>query len=146
MTPKPILKSKQWTVKKQNHYKPGFVYIFHDPLAVLAKGITMCKVGLSGKPKRRRYYLSQEYQSDLIIKTIAPTMNMRVTEILIHKMFEKHNVLRQRGLDGYTEWFAVNFLRILQMQVSLYLVAAAVNFVYFVVAIVIIWTIFQLLF
>jgi hypothetical protein len=132
--PKPILRSERTPkkIKKQNHYRRGFVYIFHDPLVVLAKDITMCKVGLSGKPKRRRYYLSEEYQSNLIIKAIAPTMNMRVTEILMHKLFEKHNVLREQGLDGYTEWFQVNFLRILVMQISLYLVAALVNFAYFV--------------
>jgi hypothetical protein len=68
--PNPILRSEKTPkkIKKQNYYRPGFVYIFHAPLVVLAKDITMCKVGLRGKPKRRRYYLSEEYQSNLIIK------------------------------------------------------------------------------
>ncbi|MEG4503880.1 GIY-YIG nuclease family protein [Microcoleus sp. F6_B4] len=146
--PKPILKLERIPkkIKKQNHYKPGFVYLFHDPLAVITKGVTLCKAGLSGKPKRRRYYLSQEYQSDLIIKAIAPTMNMRLTEILIHKIFQKHNVLRQQGLDGYTEWFAVDFLRIIQMQTLLYLVAIAVNFLYLVVVVLMTLTLVQILF
>lgn len=148
LVPKPILRGDRIPkkIKKQNHYRPGFVYIFHDPLAVLAEDITMCKVGLSGKPERRRYYLSEEYQSNLIIKAIAPTMNMRLTEILMHQIFKKHNVLRERGLDGYTEWFAVNFLRIIQMRVSLYLVAIAVNFLYLVVVVVMILTIVQIVF
>lgn len=152
--PKPILKSERIPkkIKKQNHYKPGFVYLFHDPLVVVTKGVTLCKAGLSGKPKRRRYFLSQEYQNNLIIKAMAfrpasyaPTMNRRVTEVILHKMFEKHNVLRQQGLDGYTEWFAVDLLRIVQMQVSLYLVAILVNLLYLVVIAVMIMTIVQLI-
>lgn len=144
--PKPILRGERIPkkIKKQNYYKPGFVYIFHDPLAVLAEGITMCKVGLSGTPKRRRYYLSEEYQSNLIIKAIAPTMNIRLTEIVMHQILKKHNVLRKQGLDGYTEWFAVNSLRIIQMRPSLYLVAIAINFLYLVVVVVIILMIVQI--
>ncbi len=146
--PNPILRSERTPkkIKKQNHYRPGFVYIFHDPLAVLAKDITMCKISLSGKPKRRRYYLSEEYQSNLIIKAMAPTMNMRLTEIFMHQIFKKHNVLRERGLDRYTEWFAVNFLRIIQMRVSLYVVPIGVNFVYLVVVVVMILTLVQIVF
>lgn len=144
--PKPILRGERIPkkIKKQNYYKPGFVYIFHDPLAVLAEGITMCKVGLSGTPKRRRYYLSEEYQSNLIIKAIAPTMNIRLTEIVMHQILKKHNVLRKQGLDGYTEWFTVNSLRIIQMRPSLYLVAIAINFLYLVVVVVIILMIVQI--
>jgi hypothetical protein len=135
--PKPILKSERLLkpkqpMKKQNHYVPGFVYVFHDPLAMQGKGITMCKIGLSRTPKRRRYFLSDTYKSNLIIKAIAPTMNMRLTEILMHKIFASHQRIRTRGLDEYTEWFHVNFFRIKQMQISLYLVAALVNLAYFV--------------
>jgi hypothetical protein len=132
--PKPILRSEKTPkkIKKQNHYRPGFVYIFHDPLAVLAKDITMCKIGLSRKPKRRRYYLSDTYGSDLKIMAIAPTINMRLTEILMHKIFASHQRIRTRGLDGYTEWFHVNFFRIKQMQITLFAVAALVNLAYFV--------------
>jgi len=50
------------------------------------------------------------------------------------------------GLDGYNEGFAVNFLRIIQMRVSLYLVAIAVNFLYLVVVVVMILTIVKIVF
>jgi hypothetical protein len=132
MTPKPILKSQRTVKKKkQNHYVPGFVYIFHDPLAMRGEGMTMCKIGLSRTPKRRRYFLSDTYKSNLKIKAIAPTMNMRLTEIL-HKIFASHQRIRTRGLDGSTEWFQVNFFRIKQMQITLFAVAALVNLAYFV--------------
>jgi len=180
MKPKPILKPNR-TVKKQNHYVPGFVYIFHDRQAMQGQG--MCKIGLSRTPRRRRYYLSETYESDLKIKAITPTMNMRLTEILMHKIFDiavlkkvryalcpmpyalcpllsalcpvvphlsekgyRHHALRTRGLDGYTEWFQVNFLRILLMEISLYLVAAAVNFAYLLAATMMMLTIVRVVF
>jgi len=92
----------------------------------------MSKIGLSRTPRRRRYYLSGTVESNLKIMAIAPTMNMRLTEILMHNIFAGHQDARAPGLDGYTEWFHVNFFRIKQMQISLYLVAALVNLAYFI--------------
>jgi hypothetical protein len=111
LTPKPILRSSpeynyyrgmQWVKKKkQSHYRPGFVYIFQDYQAIRGEGVTMCKIGLSRTTKRRRYFLSLEYQSNLEIKAIVPTFNMRLTEVLTHQIFKKHNVLRKQRLDVY---------------------------------------------
>ena len=122
-TPKPILRHQR-KPKRQNHYVPGFVYIFQDS--------NLCKIGLSRKPKQRRYYLSQEYKTDLQIRAIVPTFNMRLTELWMHKIFEDSHVYRTKGLDGYTEWFQVNYLRVKQIQIMLFVVATIVNFAYFI--------------
>ena len=118
--------------KKRNDYVPGFVYIFHDTKAIQGKGITMCKIGLSRTPRLRRHFLSLEYGSNLEIRAIAFTMNMRLTEILMHQIFAASHKLRTQGLDGYTEWFQVTYMRIKLMQISLFAIAVIVNFAYFV--------------
>lgn len=110
---KPILRNDR---KKliPNHAKPGFVYIFRDNQAGL------CKIGLSRTPKRRRYYLSREYQSPLQIMAIAPTLNMKFTERLMHQMFARYHQYRSPGLDGFTEWFKLSTIRTLIAQITLY--------------------------
>jgi hypothetical protein len=120
--PKPKLKvpGQVRLKKKRNDYMPGFVYIFHDTKAIRGKGITMCKIGLSRTPRRRKYYLSEEYESNLRIKAIVPTFNMRLTEILMHKIFADSRNARTPRLDGYTEWFQVDFFRIKMIQITLF--------------------------
>lgn len=132
--PKPKLKvpGQVRLKKKRNDYVPGFVYIFHDAKAIRGKGITMCKIGLSRTPRRRRYYLSEEYETNLRIRAIVPTFNMRLTEILMHKIFADSRNARTPGLDGYTEWFQVDFFRTKMMQISLFAVAAFINLAYFI--------------
>jgi hypothetical protein len=57
---------------------------------------------------------------------------MRLTEKLMHKIFADSRNARTPGLDGYTEWFQVNFFRIKMMQISLFAVAAFINLAYFI--------------
>ena len=136
--------------KQQSHYGPGFVYAFHDHqalreirerLAIQIQGVTLCKIGLSRTPRTRRYFLSREYQTDLEIKAIAFTMNMKVTEDLLHYIFSAHNELRLernsegKNLDGYTEWFRVTRLRLKLIQIMVFTVAIFVNLAYFVFAV-----------
>ncbi|MEG4838386.1 GIY-YIG nuclease family protein [Microcoleus sp. B9-D4] len=144
--------------KQQSHYRPGFVYAFYDPstkpeavrqalrekrerLAILIQGTTFCKIGLSRTPRTRRYFLSREYESELEIKAIAFTMNMKVTEDLLHYIFSAHNELRKtrnsegKNLDGYTEWFRVTPLRLKMIQIMVYTMAVLVNLAYFVFAV-----------
>ena len=132
--------------KKRNDYVPGFVYIFHDPKAIRGKGITMCKIGLSRTPRRRKYYLSEEYESNLRIKAIVPTFNMRLTEKLMHKIFADSRDARTPGLDGYTEWFQVDLFRIKMMKISLFAVAAFINLAYFIGIALVIMSLSYLLF
>lgn len=162
LTPKPRLKNYQEVEvkrkKQQNHYGPGFVYAFYDPstnrqpvrqglrlqaekLAILIQGTALLKIGLSRTPRTRRYFLSREYESDLEIKAIAFTMNMKVTEDLLHYIFSAHNELRLernsegKNLDGYTEWFRVTPLRLKMIQIMVYTMAVVVNLAYFVFAV-----------
>ncbi|MEG4850839.1 GIY-YIG nuclease family protein [Microcoleus sp. B5-D4] len=152
LTPKPRLKISpaQMEVKKkqQSHYGPGFVYAFHDRQAlredkrsIHIQGTTFCKIGLSRTPRTRRYFLSREYESELEIKAIAFTMNMKVTEDLLHYIFSAHNELRKtrnsegKNLDGYTEWFRVTPLRLKMIQIMVYTMAVLVNLAYFVFAV-----------
>jgi hypothetical protein len=133
--PKPKLKvSGQVRLKKKrNDYVPGFVYIFHDAKAIRGEGITMCKIGLSRTPKQRRYFLSNEYNSNLELRAIVPTFNMRLTEILMHNIFAGSHQLRSQGLNGYTEWFNFTWLRVKLMQIALYTIAIIINFCYLIV-------------
>lgn len=165
LTPKPRLKiyrpAQEMEVKKkkqQSHYGPGFVYAFYDPsterqavpqqlrlkaekLTILIQGTAFLKIGLSRTPRTRRYFLSREYQSDLEIKAIAFTMNMKVTEDLLHYIFSAHNELRLeknsegKNLDGYTEWFRVTRLRLKMITIMVYTMAILVNLAYFVFAV-----------
>ena len=154
--PRPKLRSQksfnlprgtEWVKKKRrNYYVPGFVYIFHDLEAIRGKGISLCKIGLSRTPRRRRYYLSEEYGSNLRIRAIVPTMNMRLTELLMHKIFVGSRDARTPGLDGYTEWFHVDFLRVKKMQITLFALAAFINFAYFTAATFIIMFFYYLIF
>ncbi|MEG5175547.1 GIY-YIG nuclease family protein [Microcoleus sp. B3-D7] len=132
--------------KQQSHYGPGFVYAFHDRQAIREireireiqiQGVTLCKIGLSRTPRTRRYFLSREYESDLEIKAIAFTMNMKVTEDLLHYIFSAHNELRiqkldGKNLDGYTEWFRVTPLRLKLIQIMVFTMAILVNLAYLV--------------
>jgi len=61
-------------------------------------------------------------------------MNMRLTELLMHKIFVDSLQARTPGLDGYTEWFDVDFLRVKKMQITLFALAAFINFGYFTAA------------
>ncbi|WP_445250992.1 MULTISPECIES: GIY-YIG nuclease family protein [unclassified Microcoleus] len=124
--------------KRKSEYVPGFNYIFQDG--------NLCKVGLSETPKTRRYFLSQEYQTNLEIRAIVFTMNMRLTEKMMHKIFEGSHQLRTKGLDGYTEWFQVNPWRVLRMQVTLFLLCWFVNFGYLVITILVLMLFCSLLF
>lgn len=155
LTPKPRLKTyssyQEVEVKRkkhQSHYGPGFVYAFHDRQAlredkrsIHIQGTTFCKIGLSRTPRTRKYFLSREYETELEIKAIAFTMNMKVTEDLLHYMFSAHNELRLernaegKNLDGYTEWFRVTTLRMKMIQIMIFTMAIVVNFAYFVFAV-----------
>ena len=79
----------------------------------------MCKIGLSRTPRQRRHFLSKEYNSNLGIPAIVPSFNMRLTEILMHNIFAGSHQLRSQGLNGYTEWFHVTWLRVKLMQITL---------------------------
>ncbi len=135
-TPKPILRSSlklktKKTIKSfnksGNHHWPGCVYIFEDINTRRGLGITLCKIGLSRTPLIRRYYLSREYDSELQVRAIVPTVNMKMTEEFMHVVFNKHHELRTQGLDGYTEWFRTNWLRIKLMQITLFAIATVVS-------------------
>ena len=141
---KPILKkSPQHKVKRsgsrrsKNQYRPGFVYVFQDPETQDTQNKTLCKIGLSGTPRSRCYYLSQEYGSDLVIRAIAFTLNMRLTEIWMHQIFKADSELRTPGLDGFTEWFRVNYLRMKWMQIMLLAVASFVTLTHAIIILII---------
>lgn len=87
---KPVLKGDREPKSKQNHSRPGFVYLMFDPKV----GLT--KIGLSRVPKRRRYYLSREYQSELKLLVFAPTINMKFTD---NDCFTEVKVSRSRHGD-----------------------------------------------
>jgi hypothetical protein len=59
---------------------------------------------------------------------------MRLTEILMHNIFAGSHQLRSQGLNGYTEWFHVTWLRVKLMQITLYAIAALINFCYLTAA------------
>ena len=118
---KPILKADRKAKPKQSHSRPGFVYLMFDPK------VKLTKIGLSRCPKRRRYYLSREYQSELKILAIAPTINMKFTEDLMHQIFSSDHIYRTRGLDGFTEWFELGVFKVLVAQVSLFGIVTLLN-------------------
>ncbi|MEG4532996.1 GIY-YIG nuclease family protein [Microcoleus sp. D2_18a_D3] len=124
--------------KRKSDYVPGFNYIFQDG--------ALCKVGLSETPKIRRYYLSKEYAANLEIRAIVFTMNMKLTEKMMHRIFEGSHYLRTKGLDGYTEWFEVNPLRVLLMQITLFLLCWLLNLAYLAIAVLILMLLSSLLF
>jgi hypothetical protein len=130
---------------KLNHHKPGFVYIFEDPKTRLCWGISLCKIGLSRSPKSRRYFLSREYETNLEVRAIVPTLDMKLTEDFMHTIFNSCRARRTLGLDGYTEWFRVNFMKLKLMQITLIGVALFVSTVYFTIAIFILLVIFTFL-
>lgn len=144
---KPILKKaphfkyQTMTLRKtQNHSGPGFVYILQDLKTWDYRNTSLCKIGLSRTPRARRYFLSLEYESDLEVRAIVFTTNMRLTEKWMHKIFSAHHELRTRGLDGYREWFRVNYAIMKSMQLLLYAVASFVTFVYAVATLVVVAT------
>jgi hypothetical protein len=120
---------------KSNHHKPGFVYIFEDPNTRLCWGISFCKIGLSRSPESRRYFLSREYETDLEVRAIVPTLNMKLTEDFTHTIFNSCRSRRTPGLDGYTEWFRVNYVKLKLMQVTLVSLALFISIVYLIVCI-----------
>lgn len=126
--------------KTQNHSGPGFVYIFQDLKTWDYRNTSLCKIGLSRTPRARRYFLSLEYGSDLEVRAIVFTTNMRLTEKWMHKIFSAHRELRTPGLDGYTEWFRANYAIMKSMQLLLYAVASFVTFAYIVAALVVVAT------
>ncbi|MEG3877641.1 GIY-YIG nuclease family protein [Microcoleus sp. herbarium7] len=141
---KPILKKaphfKRQTMtlrQTQNHSGPGFVYIFQDLKTWDYRNTSLCKIGLSRSPRARRYFLSLEYESDLEIRAIVFTANMKLTEKWMHEIFSAHHEYRSPGLDGYTEWFRVNYWKMKWMQIMLYAVASLVTFAYAVLIVVV---------
>jgi hypothetical protein len=64
----------------------------------------------------------------------------------MHKIFVGSLQVRTPGLDGYTEWFYVDFLRVKKMQITLLALAAFINFAYFTAATFIIMFFSYLLF
>lgn len=135
---KPQRQPKQPKPKRKSDYVPGFNYIFQDGY--------LSKVGLSETPKSRHYFLSREYQAPLQIRAIVFTMNMRLTEKTMHKMFKRWNVHRTYGLDGRTEWFEAPPYRVLLMQVTLFLLCWVVNFAYLALAVLILMLFSSLVF
>jgi hypothetical protein len=129
---------------KSNHHKPGFVYIFEDPNTRLCWGVSLCKIGLSRSPKSRRYFLSREYETDLQVRAIVPTLDMKLTEDFMHTIFNSCRARRTPGLDGYTEWFRVNFVQLKLMQLTLIGTALLVSTVYLIVIIFVLSLIFLL--
>ena len=120
---------KQPKPQRKSDYVPGFNYIFQDGY--------LSKVGLSETPKKRRYFLSREYGANLQIRAIVFTMNMRLTEKTMHKIFKAWNVHRAPGFDGRTEWFEANPQRLLLMQITLFVLCWSVNLAYLALAILI---------
>lgn len=129
---------KQPKPQRKSDYVPGFNYIFQDGF--------LSKVGLSETPNSRHYFLSREYRSNLQIRLIVFTMNMRLTEKTMHRIFERWNVHRAPGLDGRTEWFEAPPYRVLLMQVTLFLLCWLVNFAYLALTILILMLFFTLVF
>lgn len=120
---KPILKKDRKPKPRisLDHSVPGFVYLMFDPKARLTK------IGLSRNPKKRRRYLAIEYQSNLKLLASAPTLNMKVSENLMHDLFWKHHHYRNQGLDGFTEWFNAGFFTRILMRITLPLVVTVTS-------------------
>ncbi|MEG3908649.1 MULTISPECIES: GIY-YIG nuclease family protein [unclassified Microcoleus] len=135
---KPQKQPKQPKAKRKSDYVPGFNYIFQDGY--------LSKVGLSETPKTRHYFLSRDYQAPLKIRAIVFTMNMKLTEKTMHKIFKAWNVHRSPGLDGRTEWFEAPPYRVLLMQVTLFLLCWLVNFAYLALAVLILMLFSSLVF
>lgn len=129
---------KKPKTKRKSDYVPGFNYIFQDG--------ALCKVGLSETPKTRHYFLSKEYAAKLQIRAIVFTMNMKLTEKTMHKIFKGCNVHRTPGLDGRTEWFEVNYIGIILMQITLFLLCWLVNLAYLAIAVLILMLLSSLVF
>lgn len=128
-TPKPILRADRKPKKKLNHATPGYIYCFYDRDARLSK------IGLSRKPKTRRYYLSKEYQSELEIVAMAPIINMAWGEKLLHKNYKDRHQYRSPDCDGFTEWFAMSsVVERMELRVALWLAAIFVNGCYVLAA------------
>lgn len=120
---KPLLRKdrKQKPVINLNHSVPGYVYLIFDP------NVKLTKIGLSRNPKKRRWYLAIEYQSSLKLMASAPTLNMKVSEDLMHHLFRKHHQYRSQGLDGFTEWFEAGFFTRILMRVTLFFVVTVTS-------------------
>jgi hypothetical protein len=120
---KPILKKdrKPKSVINLNHSVPGYVYLMFDPKARLTK------IGLSRNPKKRRWYLAIEHQSNLKLIASAPTLNMKVSEELMHHLFRKHHQYQNQGLNGFSEWFDAGFFTRILMRLTLFFVVAVTS-------------------
>ena len=130
---KPILRHNRKPKPKRNDRVPGYIYVFYD------RSANLCKIGLSRSPKKRRYYLSLEYSSELEIVAIVPILNMAWGERLLHENYQADRKYRHPDLNGYTEWFAMSSpLQRMELRIALWLAAIFVNGCYLIAAIVLI--------
>jgi hypothetical protein len=122
---RPILRADRKPRKSSNHSRPGYIYVFYDPIAKLSK------IGLSRTPKTRRYYLSKEYNSELQIVASAYVLNMAWGENKLHKKYNSLRHYRTPKADGFTEWFRISSPGDrLKLKLSLIWSAFCVNFCY----------------
>ena len=141
MATKIILKKdrKPRTTAMRNDNTPGYVYLMYDRKA------QMTKIGLSRNPERRKWYLEKEYGTlEFLLK--IPTFNMKWLESLMHKSFASQHEYREKGRDGFTEWFRCNWLANWKMRIYLIGLGCFVNAVYLLVGFAILAIVTKLLF
>lgn len=140
MTPKPKLKAKtKEGYITRNDAVPGYVYIFRQT------GEYLVKIGLSRTPAVRKRYLEKDY-GRLQTVAIVWVFNMSFVESKMHKFYAPHRTYREYWKSGYTEWFKVDFWKVLEMRVCLYLLSFFMNAAIVITIIVAITLILFLLF
>lgn len=108
---------------KDEHAKPGYVYLI---INIWRRKV---KIGLSNDPNRRIGELRSVYGAWLFIFLTFKTVNMARLETLAHNKFRPSNAPEPSGMNGYTEWFWLNPIRLIAMVVFLWFKAEQIKFV-----------------
>ncbi|MCC3459821.1 MAG: GIY-YIG nuclease family protein [Oscillatoriales cyanobacterium] len=117
MKNKPILKGDarqklRSNQTQRNDYVPGFVYI------VYSRKYKCYKIGLTRYMTERYNQLSEIYESlDFII--CVETNNMRQLELAMHRRYAKQRRYLDPSLNGFTEWFKFNLIKIIEVKLVL---------------------------
>ena len=106
----------------EQHAKPGYVYLI---INIWRRKV---KIGLSNDPDRRIGELRSVYGAWIFIFMRFETVNMAKLETLAHNKFRPSNAPEPSDMNGYTEWFWLNPIRLIGMVVFLWFKAEQIKF------------------
>lgn len=92
------------------HEAPGDIYLI---INIWRRKV---KLGLSNNPERRIKELRTVYGSHLFIFWTVKTINMAQLEDLAHRHFHPYNAPEPEHLNGHSEWFWLNPVRLIKMM------------------------------